>query len=105
MNDDARDSSASRGSGWVAIVVWVAFLASPSLGANAERMDTLKRTGRMALDCVEDEEYLVMRTPVFGVNVPTKQADETRQLRDEVAALRKELAELRAELTKMRKRK
>ena len=105
MGDTNERSCAASGSGWVAFIVVVAFLTSPSLGANAERMDTLKRTGHMALDCVEDEEYLVMRTPAWGVNAPIKQADETRQLRDEVAALRKELAELRAELTQMRKRK
>jgi hypothetical protein len=104
MNDDARDSSASRGSGWVAIIIASSLVcaASFSLGANPNwKVPLFDPPPERELRREADRE---MRAQAIA-DAPMRQVEATRQLCDEIAALRREVAALRAAVDEMRKRK
>ena len=96
MNDDARDSSASRGSGWVAVIA-IALCVSADLSL-AIQCPAWEPPNEWQVWREEEQE----RRARAIADAPIHQVQATRQLCDEVAALRKEVAALRAAVDEMR---
>ena len=109
MNDDARDSSASRGSGLVTVIAVALCVAGDlSMAVQVPPFDAPSEWQVRRDEERECRAQAIADAPIRQVEATRQLCVEvaaTRQLCDEIAALRKEVAELRAEVAEMRKRK